>query len=120
MGIFLKTRRCAPQLLKLILNFDNMDDKAVQFNYFDAGMKMSVKCVDLLGKAFDGRNENGDGVEENERKLNESIQKLRDGLYDYARQENAFRESIDAVNVVRDEMHKKTAKIIEKKEADAE
>ena len=54
-------------MLKLILNFDNMDDKAVQFNYFDAGMKMSVKCVDLLGKAFDGRNENGDGVEENER-----------------------------------------------------
>ena len=41
------------------------------------------------------------------RKLNESIQKLREGLYDYARQENEFRESIDAVNVVRDEMHKK-------------
>ena len=41
------------------------------------------------------------------RKLNESIQKLREGLYDYARQENEFRETVDAMSIVKDEIHKK-------------
>ena len=41
------------------------------------------------------------------RKLSESIQKLREGLYDYARQENEFRETVDAMSIVKDEIHKK-------------
>ena len=32
-----------------------MDDKNQQFSYFETGMKMSVKCVSLLGKAYPRR-----------------------------------------------------------------
>ena len=41
------------------------------------------------------------------RKMNESIQKLRDGLYEYARQENEFRETVDAIDIVKDEINKR-------------
>ena len=41
------------------------------------------------------------------RKMNESIQKLREGLYEYARQENEFRETVDAIEVVKDEINKR-------------
>ena len=41
------------------------------------------------------------------RKMNESIQKLREGLYEYARQENEFRETVDAIDIVKDEINKR-------------
>lgn len=98
-----------------------MDDKEQQFNFFETGMKMSVKCVNLIGKTYDARNHDESGsAEENGRKLNKSIQKLREGLYDYARQENEFRETVDAMSIVKDEIHKKTASLIEQKQAEAE
>merc|ERR1712012_1544215 len=84
-----------------------MDDKNQQFSYFETGMKMSVKCVSLLGKAYEGRHQEEDGAaEENGRKMNESIQKLREGLYEYARQENEFSETVDAIDIVMDEINK--------------
>ena len=51
-----------------ILSDAIMDDKDQQFNYFETGMKMSVKCVNLIGKAYDGRNQDENaGAEENGR-----------------------------------------------------
>ena len=41
-----------------------MDDKNQQFSYFETGMKMSVKCVSLLGKAYEGRDQEEDGAAE--------------------------------------------------------
>ena len=39
-----------------------MDDKNQQFSYFETGMKMSVKCVSLLGKAYEGRDQEDGAV----------------------------------------------------------
>jgi len=97
-----------------------MDDKNQQFSYFETGMKMSVKCVSLLGKAYEGRDQEDGAAEENGRKMNESIQKLREGLYEYARQENEFRETVDAIEVVKDEINKRTSSIIDQKKAGSE
>lgn len=45
-----------------------MDDKEQQFNFFETGMKMSVKCVNLIGKTYDARNHDESGsAEENGR-----------------------------------------------------
>ena len=44
------------------------NNRAQQLSYFETGMKMSVKCVNLIGRAYEGgsQEENG-GIEENGR-----------------------------------------------------